>query len=246
MHNRLLSGLLLLAVSSPLALAQEPVERAAPAAPVISVDFPGGTLSDLLAAMRRIDPRLNITASALAREVKMPELSVKGAEVINVLEAASAIAPQDFSVSCHASGRDGATVYMVMVRQTQPPGMAHSSRGARDVQVFSLRSLIEAQPGDDPKEPMAVPVDTVLSALEAGLGMTAGDAATLKYHHDSMLLFIDGNPAQVSVVQQVLTNLQRDQQEGRKNRDRERKLQDSLRREAAKAADPTKTEAEKR
>jgi hypothetical protein len=179
--------------------------------PVISIDFAGGTLRELLDAIRRVEPRLNITASALAQEVTMPDLSIKGATVLSVLNAAAAIAPQEYAVACQDTGGPGAPVYMVKVEQRQmvTPGGAVARR---EVRVFSLRAVIEPQPGDSKDRPIALPVETVLSALDAGVRLGTQEQAELKYHRETGLLFVNGSPAQITVVNEVLRNLNSDHQ----------------------------------
>lgn len=230
--NKTLAAVLLTAVMAPSMLAQEPPAPTPAETPVISIDFPGGSLRELIDAMRRIDPRLNITASSLAQEVKLPEMSIKGATVINVLTAAAAIAPEAYAVACRDSGGAGAPVYMVLVQERSQGRGVTSMRGAgpgeppRGVQVFSLRSLIEPQPGDAKDKPIALPVETVLSAVESGVQMSGGDAADLKYHRDSRLLLVNGTPAQTGVVSQVLQNLEQDQRQARQMLEQERHRQE--------------------
>jgi hypothetical protein len=223
-------------------------QQAAPTpaqAPVISVDFPGGSLRELIDAMRRIDPRLNITASSLAQDVKLPEMAIKGAAVINVLTAAAAVAPPDYAVMCNASQGPGEPVYMVMVqgRQQQQMGQGMAPAQLREVRVFSLRSLIEAQPADGKDRPIALPVETVLSALESGVRMGAREDAELKYHRDSGLLFVNGQAQQINVVREVLQNLEQDQKEARKLLQNERIQKDqAAQRQKAEAAGDNKVD----
>jgi len=186
------------------------------APPVISIEFPGGTLRDLIDAMHRIDPKLNITASAQARDVKLPDLSIKGATVLDVLNAASMIAPPDNAVVCRQSEVTGVSerVYTVMVEKRQRPGTP-PERIEREVRVFSLATLTEPMPVDRKEKAIALPVSSVLSALEAGVSLVGGPAAELKYHGESKLLFVAGLPEQINVVREVLQNLQKDQSEMR-------------------------------
>lgn len=221
--SRILPTLLLLA-ATPFALAQEaPPPKAQQPGQVISIDFPGGTLRQLIDAMRRIDGRLNITAASLADEVELPPLSVKGASVENLLTAAAAIAPQDFAVACHTQAGAGEPIYTVIVQDRQRAGQV-SNQAARErlVQVFSLRRLIEPQPGDQPTDRVAMPVETLLSALESGTQLGGGKPADLKYHRDAQLLFVVGTNDQVRLVQSVLQGVQQDQLERRSQLEMER------------------------
>jgi hypothetical protein len=227
MYGKTLSALLLFV---PATL---PAQNAEPQEPVISIDFPGGTLSDLLQKLRDTGPRLNITASALASDVPMPELSIKGATLMNVLSAASAIAPQEYQVSCQLRAGAGEPVYSVIV-QNMPQAGVQMAPVRREARVFSLRAVIEPQPLDPREKPIALPVETVLSALDAGIRVGTQEAASLKFHRDSGLLFVHGLPDQVNVVQEVLRSLLNDQNELR------RQLMEQRAREAAGAPKESK------
>lgn len=212
-RGSLLAALLLLVPATAAPAQQEP----APArpAPIVSVDFQGGTLAHFLDVVRRTEASPNITASAMASEVPMPALSIQGATVTNVLAAAAAVAPQPYDVRCHESPGPGAPVYMVQV-QERPQDQTVGWRPVRQVQVFSLRTLVDAAPGESGTAGTTLPVETVLSAVEQGVGMAAGDPPQLKYHGDSWLLFVSGSPEQIDVAQTVLQSLQQDQDRRRK------------------------------
>lgn len=190
-------------------------------APVISIEFQGGSLRELIDAMRRIDPKLNITASAMAKDVKLPDLSLKGATVMNVLAAAASITPAEYAVGCREAGAGGEPVYVVSVLRTPRAGVA-MPREERETSVFSLRPLVEPQPGDSKDKAIHLSVESMLSALEAGVQLTGGEQAELKYHRDSGLLFIKGTSAQLDVARQVLQSVQRDQTEVRHALDHQR------------------------
>lgn len=232
-------ALLLSFAAVPLALAQEttPSPKATPAPePILSIRFPGGTLKDLIAVIRQVDPSVNIIGSVLTEEVRMPEMSIKGATVMATLETAASVAPPDYRILCRATAGPGAPVYSVAVQFQQLAGQpaAGPRREAREVRVFSLRSLIEPQPGDGAGTPIALTVETVLSALEAGTGMGSGHEVALKYHRDSMLLFVDGSANQINIVREVLQNLMNDQKQARDLRDMAR-AREEVEKQRAKA-----------
>jgi hypothetical protein len=216
MNKTILTTALLLAACPVFlpAQAQKPVQVAG--GPGISIEFAGGSLRELIDAMHRIDPRLNITAAAMARDVKLPDLSIKGATVMDVLNAAAMIAPRDYIVECRNTEITGGSepVYTVMVDK-RPRNGPPPEKNEREVRVFSLAALTEPMPVDRKEKAIALPVSSVLSALEAGVGLVGGPAAELKYHGESKLLFVSGLPDQINVVREVLQNLQKDQSEMR-------------------------------
>jgi hypothetical protein len=225
MSAKTLSAALLLCL--PFLPAQAPGTARAQA-PIISIDFPGGSLRDLIQAIRAGDPHLNITASSLAQDVPMPPLSLKGATVLSVLNAAAAVAPLEYAVLCSdiAQGQPGEPVYAVVVQSRQPMTTA-APPTRRQVNVYSLRSLVEPQPSDPKDKPVALTTETVLSAIEAGLRLGGQEPAEMKYHRDSGLLFVNGLPGQINVVQDVLRSLLTDQVNLRDVLARERMRQES-------------------
>jgi hypothetical protein len=201
-----------LATLTTIALAaQDPLD--ARAEPAVSVAFPGGTLSAFVAEVRKADKSINIVVSALADDVEVPALALQSATVYSALRAVGQIVPQDFHVNVEVQppGPSGTPVYAVAVRPMQQPATAAAFTPlTKVVQVFSLRQLTDRVPGD-PQDVAVVPPKTILTAIDTGLGIDGGkDDATIRYHEDSGLLFVQGTPEQTNLVSEVLRSMIRD------------------------------------
>lgn len=216
---------------APLA-AQEPETRAAsnPAPQeTISLEFRGGSLSDLIAEIRRVADGANIVASALASEVELPAITLRDATVYQALQAVRNIVSQPYAVRVepHLDADTSKPVFSVGVMKVQNPQVSTTSGPDRRVHVFSIRSLIEELPSDPPGfADKLFSTETVLSAVENGLEVSRpashgkerveGQAPwDMRYHEDSKLLFVSAQGAQLSLVHEVLQALEQDVRQAR-------------------------------
>lgn len=222
-QTKLLAAVLAAAFTVPAA-AQEPpapggqtpavgtaAAEVAAAAPTVSVVFEGGTLADLLAAIRRQAPGVNIVASQIAEKVQLPRIELHGASLRAALDSVALVVPDPYRAKAvETRAKDAsATVYSIAVitNQTQ-------ARPETEVRVFSLLSLIAQLPGEK-GDGRVLSTTTVLSAIEAG-ARALGESIDLRFHEESNLLFVRGTRVQIDVVQQVLGSLQKDLDKFRK------------------------------
>lgn len=225
-HARRLALSLILA--APLAAQEEIVSAAEVVKPqTFSLEFPGGSLSDLIDAIRRAADGANIVASALASEVELPAIMLRNATVQASLMSVRMIAPEHYRVSVETQVDSGTPVHSVTVTGTQNPQLNQPHQDYRGVRVFSIRSLIEALPSDPPGfADKLLSAATVLSAVENGLEVSRpashGEVRVegkapwdLRYHEDSKLLFVSAHPDQLVLVQEVLQALEQDVQQAR-------------------------------
>ena len=90
------------------------------------------------------------------------------------------------------------------------------------LRVFSLRGLITA-PADQP-DSMVMNVDTVLTAIDTGLGVSEERKATIRFHKDSGLIFVRGTNMQVELVRGILGQLENDVQSHRASQMRAKQM----------------------
>lgn len=211
---------LLFALTALPIVAQEAKE--APARPVVvTATFPGGTMEEFVAVLRANEARANIIVAAAAAEAKLPRIELRGAGLDQALEGACAVAQAEFQVrSVQFPGQGEPVFSIVAVAAPRPAGAAGAGAGAgaasaakpdMSTQVFSLNRLTDG----DPRSGLAgLNVDTILSAIAASSGDEA-KPADLRFHRESGLLFVRGSRAQLSLVKDLLTNLERDQNERR-------------------------------
>lgn len=227
MTIRTLSFALLLstlpAVAQDATISAPPAAKAPAAAPVtVTLAFAGGTLAEFCAQLRHIEPRANIVVAPLAADAKLPPMDLRGAGLEQALEGACAIAESKALIRMKDFRGPGEPVFTILaleptmaVSTTRPGGPSGpTSTGTvpaasrhEAAEVFSLNRLL------DPKE--GLPVTTILSAIEVATGGEQA-LATLRFHKDSGLLIVRGRPDQMALVHDVLTNLERDVMDRRK------------------------------
>ncbi len=170
---------------------------------VVNIAFAGGSLQvfvDQLAA----NADVNIVVGALAAEVILPPVEIKNAMVGDVLQAVARIAPEPYRVRAETSSKGSrSTTVHVLTIETKGPAPELL------VRVFSLGAVVRERTGLAGKVP-GVEAKTVLSALEAG-ARAQGRPIDLRFHEESLLLFVNGTPAQLRLVEEVLGNLEREQ-----------------------------------
>ncbi len=214
-----------------LGLAAPAQEQTIPDRRTLSVEFKGGSLTEYVAALRSAGNNVNVVLPDTAAKVRVPALVLRETSVEAALRAVTNVVDESIHLSVNVSigsspnsGPFGAPVYSIQVRQLESNSMGNAampqSSRARLVRVFALRTLING-PGDTATR---LDVKTILTAVDTGLGVvaehagldtTSSDKAVVRYHEDSGLLFVAGTNAQLSVVDQVINNLERDQKEER-------------------------------
>jgi hypothetical protein len=205
---------LILATATPGIAAQEATAPAvASARParvpdvVVTASFPGGTMAEFAALLRRSEPKANIVVAALAGHAELPPLEVRAAGLCQTLEAACDVAAGRVRVAVRTWRGDGETVYSV-VGEAKDAGGANGGAGrgpaaSRELLVLSLNRVTDG----DGTVPGWAP-ETVLSAIEAGVAVN--ETLDLKFHRESGLLLVRGTAEQLDLVRGVLNTLERD------------------------------------
>lgn len=192
--------------------------------PVVTVEFKGGTLADYLAAIRgAISPApLNVVTSDAAKRSPLAPISLANVPLDTALRAVESASESD-RVSWSIRPLDAPTL---------PEGAAPTwsiqlsplTRGTRQfdpdmiprLEVMSIQDIttpIPSVPGDEAMTPQ-----TVLSAIEAALrtmeapGQRETEPATIRFHAESGVLFVNGTAAQTKAVRDVLERLMENRQ----------------------------------
>ncbi len=208
------------------ALAQES-KQATPANiaadPVVSLDFTGGSLADFAAALRKAGNDINIVMPEIAAKVELPALTLSKATVESALRSIGAITSEDTRVRVETlRSVKGTPVYAVSVQirnrrstgggpvTTQMPAPNQEASPLR-VSVFSLKFLTDTVPGDSEADGLTMKPETILTAIDTGLGVRVGGSKPeFKYHEDSGLLFTQGNARQIGLVQNIIQSMESD------------------------------------
>lgn len=197
---------------------------------VLSLDFPGGSLQQLVEALRGAGKNVNIVVPTIASNVTIPPMVLRRTTVEAALRAAAQVLDSSYEAAIDMNvgtapnfGPVGEPVYTVQIRESrrarggQTTVTTTHGEAPRGVRVFSLRALTKPSPGGD--QPIT-DVKTVLTAIDTGLGVAAlqeapdsgvpAEKAVVRLHEDSSLLFVAGTQAQIRIVDEVLSNLMLD------------------------------------
>ncbi|MFI4881520.1 MAG: hypothetical protein ACIAQU_02920 [Phycisphaerales bacterium JB064] len=199
---------------------------------LITIDFKGGTLEDMVAALKAASPDrpVNILYSVEAANIPVPPFEVSSADLRSTLQSlayTSAGSPTTLSAGRTVrwdinSVGDG--VYAVTLDNSPqyistPRGQMLVGQSDRSTAVHSIAELI-AGPG-------ALSADDVLSALQAALAMEEGDEVKLAYHEGTGLVFARVTREQAGVIESTILNL-RVSRESRQERELRDPLQSTL------------------
>ncbi|MEO0481620.1 MAG: hypothetical protein AAF196_19285 [Planctomycetota bacterium] len=217
---------LLIALSTAAALA-------GPAASQVSLDFEGGTLTQYVAELRTaIDAQRELYSADPPPQIEIPNVLLKGDSdavelppirlvsvssdaALNILEVYVNDERRRVNVEKVSNGREahgGRGLVVIEVRESKRGG---SSRQAQEpeappsfVEVFSVRQLTTTPllfRGEDFAAELALPIESLIVAIDTGTAMIENpDSVQVRYHEDSGLLFVRGEPGHIQLVSQVI------------------------------------------
>lgn len=185
-------------------------QTAAATSPTLSFLFEGGPFGELCIQLgqlgERVGGKVNIVIEPDAAKAVLPRFQVQDAGLAQVLEAACATASSEDRLLHMKELRGGGSPVFAIVARTpsQPAGANAAAATAREVTaVHSLGALLK----DGPRSLGFAP-ETILSAIETATGEMPLRA--LRYHTDSRLLIARGTKENLSVVADVLRELEQD------------------------------------
>jgi hypothetical protein len=188
--------------------------------PLVSLDFPGGTMEAFVAAVRTSlgDRPVNVLISESGKDKPVPGVRLESVTVEAALRAAITAAGRGgggfWNLIPLSSGSDGgAPVYRLEFQPLPSGGAIAGARGGggaagagrdgggpRQVQVYSIGDIITG-PGE------GISPEALLSAIEAGLSLAAPEgepAPDLKFHPDSKLLIVRGDEQVLRLVRDII------------------------------------------
>lgn len=189
---------------------------------LISIDFKGGTLAELVSALKVASPDrpVNIIYSAEAGQFPIPPFEVADADLYSTLQSLSFTSSGSPAALVFGRlmsweiSRVGEGVLAVQLSSNQRP--VTDSRG-RQVQVggpanrfTTIQTIAELTIGET-----AMSADDVLSALQAALAMQGGEEVNLAYHQATGLVFASVNGDQGQVIENTIMMLRQSYREWR-------------------------------
>ena len=180
--------------------------------PEVTINFKGGTVADFIAAIRaaaKPNP-VNITTSEDAARTPLPAIQLDRVPIGTAVSAIEFVVQRDNRSHWYINRipGSGTPAYAVHVTRNRPDNPL-SGEAPRHLRVFSVRELIEP-PADEPGA-RALPIDTVLTAVQQTLALAGGaPEPDIKFHEDSSLLLIHAAPDQVSAVSELIEQMRDD------------------------------------
>lgn len=186
--------------------------------PVISLEFPGGTMREYVAAVQRAAGKetVNVLLPAEAADLPLPPISMKEVTARTALEALQwafpVMGPSRVEITPIGAPEAGAPTFAIAYRRDQtfvpgPGGTSVPMNAAGGVEVFSIRELVDPAEG----EAEAIPVETLLTSIEAALSVgNLGTEPELRFHEESGLLILRGAPNHIMTVRSLLKAIRED------------------------------------
>ncbi len=184
----------------------------------VSIDFPGGSLTEFLSQLAaeiesRPDLICNIVTSNPegAQRVAVPEISLKHVSIEGILNVVSSVADSSqFQVMAQSieESSDNST----FVVQVSPSPVKRPPE--RRLEVLSVQELVGDAKGENQDE-REDRLATVLTAIDTALELQYPEEqkkTLVRFHSDSGLLFVSGRQDQIELIRTVIIRIE----EGRK------------------------------
>lgn len=185
--------------------------------PIVSIDFPGGTVKAYVDAIRKAaaPQPVNVILSQEAAEATIAPISLKTVALDTALLAiqpAAGAASGSWNITRINPRTQEAPVTAAAPAfsiELFPRARAAGPTAPVSVEVFSIAALIRPTTGKP------TPVQTVLAAVQAAVDLQTdrGARANVKFHEESALVIVRGTDADHRAVRQVLEQLTDEQQQ---------------------------------
>lgn len=180
----------------------------------ISLRFSGGLLADYIAALKSLpgNPPLNIVLNNGAEKAEVPPVAFTEVSPLVALQILEEIASISGGIVINSFGGEGSAggepVWVISARE-RPRRPAEFLKTS----VFSLGIKTSDKPDTAASTEQDGRVTSILSAIEAALSLSSGQATQLKFHRESGLLFVRGTDDDEHVVRDVIKELNKPERE---------------------------------
>ena len=196
---------MLAAQDTPKAAAQH---AEAPDEELIDVQFPGGTVAEYIAALRKAHAEANIVSIPPASEALLPKIELRHSSVnsaaylLHELVAQHSRGLAELRVASVPTMYSGESeIYTITARVYGPENSpaAGTINAAVETRVWSIADLLDDH----------LKAEQVLSAIEAGLDLIKEEhePAEIRYHADTALIIASGHPAQIAMIHEITHSL---------------------------------------
>lgn len=174
------------------------------ATPAITVDFPGGTVSEYVGTIHKSTTKANVVVMPEAEDVQIGEVSLAEADLLAAILILDGYETQTSSGSLTrldvtlqpSSGREGQGVIVIRGEQRDLKRQAPAIST-----VISVADLIGKE--------SSISAEDILSAVEAAMELTKGilTPPDIKFHKPTGLIIARGHPEQMSTIEAVVDQL---------------------------------------
>ena len=165
------------------------VQAISPNEPSFDLDFPGGSVADLLQAIEKATGHVpNVVLGQYADRLKIPPLKVRGITLAQLFDALKRAGVGFWN-------RDGGSLVAAWAVMAPSPYEGRTTM----VRVFNIQPLLQTRDVKD-----------IVAAAQVALEMDRGpekDQPQMKYHKETQLLIVSGTPYQTGIVEEVLKAL---------------------------------------
>lgn len=169
---------------------------AGPRQPRFDLDFPGGTLGELVAILIETNPELNIVMPDGVAQTKLPTMRLNQVSFSGMQEVVSSISPE----GVHFQQIDNS----LYVAQVLRPGKKPQMELKRKLFVFPARDLLRDRTVED-----------LMAVLQQAFELTdQKEMPKFSLHKETMVLMATLNPDQYSVVSDLFSVLDRPEVDG--------------------------------
>jgi hypothetical protein len=183
--------------------------------PILSVEFPGGTVKGFVEAVRqaaRAD-RVNVIVPKEAESVQIPAISLRDVTAYTALQSLeyAVIGDSGYQFKVARIGKtDESSATFAIQFYSRGMQQASSSAARLETRVISIHDLISPPPGLPNDPAMVTSPETLLNALKAASQLDVDSSVPppeIMFHKESELLIIRGTPEQLQTMQSVVGQL---------------------------------------
>lgn len=170
----------------------------------IDIRFDGGTVKDLVDAIKARMPRANILLEPAAADVQVPAFEAFGVTPAGALEVARNILPDPGSidvlpVSLRGDNSAPSTSVRLGSRLRHQQEQTQASRTQLPAdnapsRAWNLRNFVAGEAA----------IDSVLAAIQAGMETFETNSVVLKYHEPTGVLMVRGYQAQITFIESII------------------------------------------
>jgi hypothetical protein len=161
-----------------------------------SLDFPGGTLTQYVEAIRKANPEADIITDDMLSLFPVSPTRLTNVDLnasLNLLSGSRIATPQglfELEVNYAPIGQTGDVIVRLQVE------LLGRDNTTLETSVWSLRGLIE----------LGMPTKDALSAIETAISLVPHEAI-MKYHEQTNLLIVSGNEQAIRLVDSTIETL---------------------------------------